>query len=551
MRSYILLTFILINGFVSAQCFSIYVESGSGSFSTGDKISICNSHISIFGNSYRINRQVNDKYFFYHNTGFLCSIEFGGRMFIFNVPGMSKEYISYITEKEMQIQRNREERGRKEEEKRINIIKSSLATKHKIMKDYLKKNDTSKVSELFDQIIEEEEKGMFDELYPEINKNINNFKENERIRKERAEELRRIEHERMVEKTIILNLNLGDSLFAIKNFDAAYDAYEEVLNLNPDKMRAIERIDEITKIKDILYKRRTLTFSYKENKPVEYDLFKTNLIKQINTTVENSKEGKINFQYTISYDTIGNNQSSYSIDTSSIEKFNNYLDSFKRTEILIPSKLGDYFVSSSEILKIDLSWTTAKIIYWSNPKGIKSNYQTNTEQKDYFKIFIEGQKYSYGKYTFDLKSKTINNKNFSDISLVKYESNARPYSFVYSMLMPGLGTLRVTHGERGWGRFFCFIASAGISFSTMAAANAEYKNYLSATTQSSIDQHYNAANNYHKIALVTGGIAASIYIYDITWVIREGIRNLRKTKEIRQKLKTAPIEILHQSIILQ
>ena len=69
--------------------------------------------------------------------------------------------------------------------------------------------------------------------------------------------------------------------------------------------------------------------------------------------------------------------------------------------------------------------------------------------------------------------------------------------------------------------------------------------------QSEIDDNYKKANAYHHVSLVTGGIAATIYISDIIWAISKGSKNAKSSKALKKRLQNTPIEIQRQSISLQ
>ena len=74
---------------------------------------------------------------------------------------------------------------------------------------------------------------------------------------------------------------------------------------------------------------------------------------------------------------------------------------------------------------------------------------------------------------------------------------------------------------------------------------------MTATNPTNIDKLYNNANTSHKIALISGGISASIYLYDIIWVISKGAKNLKSSKPLKKQLQQGPVQIQNQPITLQ
>jgi hypothetical protein len=134
--------------------------------------------------------------------------------------------------------------------------------------------------------------------------------------------------------------------------------------------------------------------------------------------------------------------------------------------------------------------------------------------------------------------------------LVKYRT-VGPEAAFFSMLMPGMGTLNVTYGEKGRVRFTCFLLSSGLAIGSKLYSDAQYKSYLGATSQADIDKYYNNANISHKIALISAGISASIYLYDIKWVISKGAKNIKDSKPLRKQLQQGPVQIQNQLISWQ
>ena len=71
---------------------------------------------------------------------------------------------------------------------------------------------------------------------------------------------------------------------------------------------------------------------------------------------------------------------------------------------------------------------------------------------------------------------------------------------------------------------------------------------MAATSQTDIDKYYNNANISHKIALLSGGLSASIYLYDIFGALSQGAKNLKLSKALRMRLKQGPVQIQKKSL---
>jgi hypothetical protein len=302
--------------------------------------------------------------------------------------------------------------------------------------------------------------------------------------------------------------------------------------------------------KQALLKRKTTLFPYKKTNSSEFDSFYNRLNSSLNNIISNKKKGQLNFDLKIEFDTLGINKSKlYSINYSD-SKFANELSLEKKIKMFSPSKLNDFFVASYEPLKFDINWSIEKVKYKSNSGGI-IGFSQNDKNEVRLTNYIKSQNYSYGKFGFEVKNKSVNNTLYSDIKLLNYKTCAGPLSFVYSAIMPGMGTLKVTHGEKGWGRFAWFLISSGVAIGGKIYSDGEYTKYLSATNQTEIDKYYKTSNISNKISIASGGLAAYIYLHDIIWVFSKGIKNQNETKFLRKQLRNGPIEIQTQPITLE
>jgi hypothetical protein len=117
------------------------------------------------------------------------------------------------------------------------------------------------------------------------------------------------------------------------------------------------------------------------------------------------------------------------------------------------------------------------------------------------------------------------------------------------MLLPGLGTKRVTYSNKGTGRMILFILGAGVSAASKYYSNIYYNKYLISTNQVDIQYNYRMANNLQKSFLISGGFAASIYIYDFFHVIGRGIKNKKEQHFTNRNLSNQDL-IINQDIKL-
>jgi hypothetical protein len=341
-------------------------------------------------------------------------------------------------------------------------------------------------------------------------------------------------------------VNMADKYFNEKKYNLALDNYNYILFLDNTNDYASERIKEITEIKNILGKRSSTVSSYKSTNPDNLLAFQNLLLDDINSQINKEKQGFLNLKYLISFDTLGNNISVVKNISTSLSGYSNNLSNITSKGILKPYVEGGYFLASQKDLVLDVKWSRSKILFKSKSKGIFHKNYSNQNSSS-IESFINNQPFKLGKYVFEIKNNEVNGKIYSDINLVKYIT-VGPKAALLSMLIPGLGTMKVTYGKKGWGRFTCFLLSSGLAIGSKLYSNAQYKSYLWATNQTDIDKFYNSANISHKIALISGTLSATIYLNDLIGVVSKGAKNIKNSRPLRKQLREGPIQIQNQTI---
>ena len=355
---------------------------------------------------------------------------------------------------------------------------------------------------------------------------------------------------KILEKKVEVIKKTAINYFNNKKFEKAIDSYNSILQIDNANVYATQKIKEIHEIKNILTKRKTNIFSYKETNSLDFSLFKTDLLYDINSKINNSRNGFIDLNYKISFDTLGHNHSSIIKINSSIKNYDTFLSSISKKTVK-PSIEGGYFLATNENIKFDLKWKSKKTKFkYSSKKGVFQCHNNINLNVSNIENYINAQNFNYGKYIFEIKNKVANGNSFDDIKLIKYKM-AGPGSALYSILMPGMGTLKVTYGSKGWGRFTFFLLSSCLAISSKLYSDEQYINYEKAAARTQQNKYYeNYTLGYHS-ALIAGSISASIYLYDILWVFSKGIKNLKQSKSLRQQLHKGPVIIENQSITIQ
>ena len=366
------------------------------------------------------------------------------------------------------------------------------------------------------------------------------FGVNNKIRKTNA----KIKEIKVSQKMIEANAFLEN-----KNYFAALKSYKEIYSLDPNNYFSRNKIDEINSILEVLEKRKSTIFSYKETNYGDYTSLLKNISRELNTTTKTSSDGNFSFEYRIAFDTLGTNTSRYFINNSTSPLFASSLNKISISTLTKPMLKG-FYIASKENIAVNLNWKSNLIGLKSNGSGIKQVIGGNVDQQ-LLTNFINQQDYSYGKFTFEVKNKTLNNSTYTDISLVKYKNGAGPLCTFYSMLLPGVGTLKVTQGKKGWGRMTTFILSTGLGILSNSLAIDEYNQYKKAIDQTSSDKHYIAANLYTNTSLAMFSLSATIYVYDVIYVFSKGCKNVYQSRGLRRSLRNSPIVVKSEEISIE
>jgi hypothetical protein len=247
--------------------------------------------------------------------------------------------------------------------------------------------------------------------------------------------------------------------------------------------------------------------------------------------------------FTIKYDTLGVNRSFVKLSENTINDYDNYLSSqLNNPSLTTAPDRGGFYIAAESKTALNVDWYSYETTVKINQDGVHSASKIAG--------FIREQPFKSGKYKFEFKEKHVGEKQFEDITLVKYNC-AGPESSLYSMVLPGLGKLKVTYGEKGKGTMFCFLASAATYFGAKYISNNQYAKYQNATNQEDMDSYYKKANKNNQISLTAAGISATLYIYDLAWVIKRGLKNKSDSKWFRESIKNHPKKVTHQPIILK
>ncbi len=352
----------------------------------------------------------------------------------------------------------------------------------------------------------------------------------------------------------------GDSLLKEKKYSQSLIKYKEArsfltfnlsehISFSNKKTTLDKKILDAQNISDAI-ELSSRDQSYKLYNPEEYRKFITLNYNYIYSMILNNKiSGSIYYTTVIKFDQKGKNLSFVKVSSSSNIKLNTYISN-KIVSGLLPIQRLNYYIPSNEEIKFSINWETKSFKAKYKKKNIKygENFNNDIACSVPIERFIKQQSYKNGSYKFEKLEKSVNGRTYSDLSLVNYRNNLGPVKCLYSFVLPGLGKRIITEGQKGGGTIVLFLISTAISVGSKIYSDNQYNSYKNAINVSEKNTAYDAANMSNKIFLISGGIAATIYLYDIFWVFGKGISNNKQSTLLKSQLKKAPINLLESPI---
>ncbi len=357
----------------------------------------------------------------------------------------------------------------------------------------------------------------------------------------------------------------GEKFYLEERWDDAKTTYTKLLEIDSTHEVALSHVAEINKKLDILEQRKNTVFAYDHLNYASFSDFQNLIEKKVNESISITPNGKIRLHFYIDFDTLGRNNSSLFVSLDTVKKRKAYFvdstlsviassyHSLLNSPPLLSCQIEGLFVNAASEYNLTLDWKSkeVKLIrkesrYKIRPKsgfrGMSEMMKTRIEQDTLYS--------SIGKYTFLLKEKKVNEISAYDISLEKF-STVGPEAMLYSMLYPGAGTLAATRGKKGSGALVSFTLFGGAG----VASYMLYKHFLK-KEQQAFNETGEEAGRFPKsdifkyVAYGTLGVAGVVYITDMFIALAKGCKNLKKSKALRKALKTEPIEIIHEDVLM-
>ena len=260
-------------------------------------------------------------------------------------------------------------------------------------------------------------------------------------------------------------------------------------------------------------------------------------------TIDNYSDGLIDVNFSYKFDTLGFFYGNVMAYGNRAKPINKSLALNHSKLLLSPSIKNNMFVKSECRKNYNLNWSSSLYRYRVTKKNIKPlNHFDELPANEILNYFNEKNHLNdVGVYSFTTKKVSANSNNFYEIRIKKFKNNTGPLNVFFSMLLPGLGTNRVTYKQEGNIKMIYFLLSATVSGVSKYYSNQFYQKYQNATSIDDLENNYMIANNLNKVYLISGGIGATIYIYDFFYVLSRGFKNKTEQRRINSSLKNQVI----------
>lgn len=458
------------------------------------------------------------------------------------------------------------DRLNKMEEERINQLKDDILTEaskalldrrfEDALKVYERGNNqlsnnyfSNQISQCKDKIVQQNletgdskyQRGLFNEALTHYQKALEydpyNKKIQEKVSSTKTKETESKINEKLtnLEKSVT-NHNLEDSEKLIYELKALGDRSKKLNDLEAQHLESSKLIRE----------REYTVHSYKKLKPYLFTNYKVELESILNEEINKTNAGNFNLAHTISFDLHGNNNSNTDILNYSNESIKNNLLTKINNLVLSPPTIGNYSLQAKEKTEASVTWKT-KSVFLNQKRTSSYLIGDNYPDKRVFLEYASRHQNLPGKYKFEVKTKESQGRTYNDVYAVDYSTRG-PECAIYSAVLPGLGSTVVSYGKKGWGRMITFLLCSGLSYTNYLYSQDQYKQYLSATNPEKIKEFYDNANTANQSAILLGGVALSIYVYDIIWTVAKGSKNKRAGHTIHRKLKVQKERLQYEPV---
>lgn len=347
-----------------------------------------------------------------------------------------------------------------------------------------------------------------------------------------SEKISKAEKQELTDSIIRLEA-AANSLFLAREYQQARLLYNQILSMDSWRYETKKRISEIDAMLQFLEERKYKIYDYATLNPLNYNPAMSLVEKGLMQYIGVKSNGDMLLTLDFNFDTLGKDLSRYELDGIKVGAFADQFAEITNSFQLSPSLKNGYYVNAATQRSFHVSWQTDKATYRYTTSGI---HHRHGFKSDYNAIsaFLK-KNYTYGTYTIESKAITVNQEDIRSLKVSSYKANAGPFNVLYSMILPGLGTKRVTYGAQGTGRMVTFLVSGALACGAYYLSGVLTEKYQNAPI--------GEGQKYQKQAMLSeysaysfAGISASIYVYDFIHVLSRGFKNSAKNKRMNQQI---------------
>ena len=172
-------------------------------------------------------------------------------------------------------------------------------------------------------------------------------------------------------------------------------------------------------------------------------------------------------------------------------------------------------------VKFKVEIIDADISHWSYKYSGKMSRNLNSSFYGPIESHLKSLEYPIGR--FDVRESR--NDRMTRLTITDFHCTTGPGNAAYSLLLPGLGSLKVTGGRKGWSRLLGFAVCAGVGIYSYGNFRKQYDAYEIATTEPDATSTYQAATKFSRLAICSFGLSFGIGLYDGWLTFKKGIEN--------------------------
>lgn len=326
----------------------------------------------------------------------------------------------------------------------------------------------------------------------------------------------------------------------------------------------------IARIRDILIMSKNKQYQlYSDFSPEGYNKVVEMMEHMVNREIKRHRYSywqTLTLDFTFNVDSLNNSFGTMKVETDKrlfggskreLEARNESLkqqtDSLAAHPLIKPMYLSGINFDIYQQLTAKVRWISNEAICDETQFPVGMDKYMSDISKDYFMVLnTRTNKYHESKptkyeYTFSVTQKWLDTAAVgSDILLTDFKtSNA--FSWMPSLLVPGLGTEIQGVRESAWSRAFPFYL-----FGLISAAGFYIDGHDFSNSTSNFGKLLSESGYIGKIMAYGGlAIAGSIYVTDLVQAIKGTVNNLSRSKKLRKRLAEGPIEMTTTDIRLR